>query len=331
MKYLLLLATAALSASAIPNLKKFLDPDELIDMVNNKRSTWTAGTNFDADSLPKLQFTGVLKNPNRTLLVKEHKTGRNLIPDFFDARDYWPECSKISEIRDQASCGSCWAFGAVEAMSDRICIHSNATKQVSVSAEDLMSCCGLTCGLGCYGGFPDSAWDYWLKSGIVTGGLYGTNDGCKPYSIAPCAHFNKFSSEPACDTEVITPMCVSTCDVPTLTYNNELTFGETVYYIHSDQDQIKMEIMINGPVEAAFNVYEDFLYYKSGVYQNVGGELLGGHAVKLLGWGVYNGTDYWLVANSYGVEWGDNGYFKILRGVNHVGIESDVVAGLPKL
>jgi len=47
--------------------------------------------------------------------------------------------------------------------------------------------------------------------------------------------------------------------------------------------------MTNGPVEAAFNVYEDFLTYKTGVYKHTTGSLLGGHAVKCLGWGVENG------------------------------------------
>lgn len=45
-------------------------------------------------------------------------------PDTFDARETWPECGSIKEIRDQANCGSCWAFAAAESMSDRICIKS---------------------------------------------------------------------------------------------------------------------------------------------------------------------------------------------------------------
>lgn len=48
--------------------------------------------------------------------------GDETIPENFDARKQWPECPTISEIRDQGSCGSCWAFGAVEAMSDRVSI-----------------------------------------------------------------------------------------------------------------------------------------------------------------------------------------------------------------
>lgn len=60
-------------------------------------------------------------------------------------------------------------------MSDRICIHSNATVKVKISAEDLTSCCVL-CGLGCNGGWPEMAWLYWSESGIVTGGNYGSHE-----------------------------------------------------------------------------------------------------------------------------------------------------------
>jgi len=89
--------------------------------------------------------------------------------------------------------------------------------------------------------------------------------------------------------------------------------------------------MTNGPVEAAFTVYEDFLAYKSGVYQHTSGSELGGHAVKILGWGVDNSVAYWIVANSWNPDWGNAGYFNILRGQDECGIEDDIVAGLPKL
>jgi len=89
--------------------------------------------------------------------------------------------------------------------------------------------------------------------------------------------------------------------------------------------------MNNGPVEIAFDVYEDFLTYKSGVYIHTDGSMLGGHAVKMLGWGTENGVDYWLLANSWNEDWGDNGFFKIRRGTDECGVESDVVAGTPKL
>ena len=85
----------------------------------------------------------------------------------------------------------------------------------------------------------------------------------------------------------------------------------------------------DGPIQSAFNVFEDFLSYENGVYQRTAGKLLGGHSIKILGWGVENGTDYWLAANSCGTDWGDAGFFKILKGRNECGIESHGIAGMP--
>ena len=96
-------------------------------------------------------------------------------------------------------------------------------------------------------------------------------------------------------------------------------------------EKIQMEIITNGPVEAAFTVYSDFPSYKSGVYQHTSGTEMGGHAIKILGWGVENGTPYWLVANSWNTDWGDKGFFKILRGKNECGIEEEIMAGLPRV
>jgi len=59
------------------------------------------------------------------------------------------------------------------------------------------------------------------------------------------------------------------------------------------------------------------------------GDYLGLHDVKIIGWGVESGVDYWLIANSWNSGWGDNGFFKILRGKNHLGIESYLVTALP--
>ena len=64
------------------------------------------------------------------------------------------------------------------------------------------------------------------------------------------------------------------------------------------------EIYTNGPVEGTFEVYTDFMSYKSGVYKHTTGSLEGGHAIKIIGWGTENGTDYWLICNSWTVTWG---------------------------
>lgn len=73
------------------------------------------------------------------------------------------------------------AFAATEAMTDRYCI-AHKGQQFRFSAENLVSCCD-ECGNGCNGGFPSAAWEYWVESGIVSGGPYGSDQGCQPYEI----------------------------------------------------------------------------------------------------------------------------------------------------
>jgi hypothetical protein len=72
--------------------------------------------------------------------------------------------------------------------------------------------------------------------------------------------------------------------------------------------------MSHGPVQVAFDVYLDFVTYEEGIYQKSnapGNTYLGGHAVMLLGWGYLNGIYYWICQNSWGTDWGENGFFKI--------------------
>ena len=109
------------------------------------------------------------------------------------------------------------------------------------------------------------------------------------------------------------------------TYVADKVFSDTGYEVSNKVSAIQTEIMTYGPVEAAFDVWSDFPTYKSGVYKNMGGKLLGSHAIKIIGWGTENGTDYWLANNSWNSDWGDHGTFKILRGVNECGIEGYVV------
>ncbi|XGW02473.1 hypothetical protein V3C99_014481 [Haemonchus contortus] len=255
------------------------------------------------------------------------------IPDSFDARTQWPTCKSISLIRDQSDCGSCWAFGAAEAMSDRICIASGGKTQVTISADDVLSCCGRKCGNGCEGGYPIEAWRYWVKTGICTGGSYESQSGCKPYPIPPCGHHPNQTYYGPCPTnEYDTPVCTNKCIAGYKTsYADDKHYGTSAYNVAKTVAGIQKEIMTNGPVEAAYTVYEDFYQYTGGVYTHTGGAEVGGHAVRILGWGVDNKTPYWLVANSWNTDWGENGYFRILRGVNECGIEHAIVAGLAKV
>lgn len=71
-------------------------------------------------------------------------------------------------------------------------------------------------------------------------------------------------------------------------------------------------------------------FFFSGIYvPNSKYPVVGGHAVRVVGWGTENGTNYWQVANSWGESWGENGYFRIIRGINACGFESEITAAIP--
>jgi len=334
MKVALVLAAALAVVVAREMGAPMLGEDELIitestvNYVNSLKSTWTAsmdqGNAFKGMTVKEARkLMGVLpmKPGVPTLPRKSYADVKASPPAEFDSRTQWPNCWTMQQIRDQSACGSCWAFGAVEAMSDRYCsfgVNSN----LSVSAQDLNSCCD-SCGDGCDGGYPSAAWDYWSRTGLVS-------EKCDPYSLPSCDHHLPNSTNPCPQNEYPTPPCVKKCQDGE-TWDAALHHGMDVNSASGEQD-IMNEIYQHGPVETAFTVYSDFLTYKSGVYVQHSNQVLGGHAVKFLGWGVdqASGLKYWLVANSWNTHWGMDGYFKIVKGVDECGIEDEVNFGTPK-
>jgi len=291
----------------------------LHDEVKTKTSSWKIGYNKYFEGMTKEDMIRLLgtrfDDPEEA--PKKWFVDKKALPDTFDSRENWPVCSKqIGFIRDQASCGSCWAVSSAEVMTDRTCIKSNGTLAPYISDEDILSCC-ITCGFGCSGGYPLQAFKFWTMTGVVTGGPYGSHQGCRPYSIPPGG-----GSAP-------TPKCVKQCeDGYQVTYPQDEKQGSKYFNIQGGANAMQQELFESGPIVACFNVYEDFYHYTSGVYHHVDGSMLGGHAVKVVGWGTEKGTPYWLVANSWNVTWGMDGYFKIQRGNNECGFEGQALAGL---
>lgn len=256
------------------------DQKSIIDEVNSKPGvTWRAGHNkyFEGKTLADIKrLMGALETPAEMKLPQKDIEPLADINADFDSRTAWPNCESIKEVRDQSNCGSCWAFGAVEAMSDRICVASGQKLQTRISAENLLSCCGFSCGNGCNGGYPEAAWSFYKNTGLVTGWLYNTSNYCQPYSLPPCDHHTTGKYNP-CTGDSPTPKCQKTCTsgYPT-PYANDVHKGASVYSVPSQVAKIQTEIQTNGPVEAAFTVYSDFPTYKSGVYHHTSGSALGG-------------------------------------------------------
>jgi cathepsin B len=259
------------------------------------------------------------------------------VPDSFDSETNWPKCAKtIGDIRDQSNCGCCWAFAAAEAASDRMCIATDAKMMVPVSAQDVCFCASED---GCDGGDISTPWDHIKSKGAVTGGQYEGSGPfgagfCADFTLPHCHHHGPTKSDPypaegapGCPSES-SPKCPKKCDSNATSPHSEfssdkITFSGEVNSA-SGPTEIKQMIMAGGPVETAFTVYSDFENYDTGIYHHVSGSMAGGHAVKIVGWGVEDGTKYWKIANSWNPYWGEKGYFRIKEGEGGI---DDTVTG----
>lgn len=125
----------------------------------------------------------------------------------------------------------------------------------------------LTYRLYAFRGFPGAAWSYWVHKGLVSGGPYGSNQGCQPYAIPPCEHHVNGTRGPCSGEGGKTPKCQKKCeDNYNVPYEKDKHFGKKSYSLGKNSDEIRQEIFENGPVEAAFTVYEDLLSYRSGQF-----------------------------------------------------------------
>jgi len=308
--------------------------DEHVDYINNLKTTWRAGHNFKGlkvEQLKRLLGVEIPIEENKVNSDAENKynIGIMKLPDSFDSTKQWPDCADvINHVRDQGSCGSCWAVAAAGAITDRVCIASGGKNKTLLSAQEMTSCCTSCFNTeGCQGGFPLAAFRFWAKEGLPTGGDFNDKDTCAPYLVEPCEHHVE-GKRPKCGDIVSTPKCTRKCtnNVP-----ENRSFGKLIHQSNPWPAEIKTEIMKRGPVEAAFTVYDDFFLYKEGIYQvTENAKPLGGHAVVLYGWGTDNETktQYWLAKNSWNTDWGNNGFFKIK--MREAGIDSYVVSGIPK-
>jgi cathepsin B len=304
MKLVLLAIVACVLAYNLD--EPYIINSRIIDAVNNNpKSSWEAGVNSifagkkfsDVKNMMGALLTGAPEIPK----TKSRPT--IALPDSFETYEQWPSCKHA--IRDQANCGSCWAFSAAEAMTDRFCIDSGAKVNVILSPQDFVSC--ESDEYACQGGYLSREWAYMEKTGIVS-------ESCFPYQSA---------------TGYV-PKCPYKCKDPSEEWKKYMAKpGSTIHL--ADMDSEMENMYKHGSFQVGFTVYQDFFSYKSGVYVHTSHQVAGGHAVKVEGWGIdsKSGKKYWNVANSWGTSWGMNGYFWIERGTDECGVEDQMYIADP--
>ena len=176
-----LIVTLVLCASAGPAIFKDdnseLLPQSTIDYINSVQSSWVASKEWVGTMTLGQAKSFVSSHLTREDMPAEYNWGALLnsftAPTSFDSRTRWPKC--IHPIRDQGQCGSCWAFAASEALSDKFCISSKGATDVVLSPQYLVDC--DTKSHGCSGGYPNLAWKFMQQNGLPL-------DSCVPYEAA---------------------------------------------------------------------------------------------------------------------------------------------------
>lgn len=236
----------------------------------------------------------------------------NSLPREFDSAREWPRY--ITGIQDQQWCGSSWAISTAAVASDRYGIISKGKEEVTLSAQNIISC--IPKSKGCEGGRLDRAWTFVRKYGVV-------DEDCYPYTG---------SNTSTCVIRRVGPLRAAGCTPPKYSERTGRYKVGPAYRLGNETD-IMFEILRSGPVQATMKVYHDFFSYIGGIYRHTDLSLAhphGYHSVRIVGWGeefTSRGPQkYWKVANSWGTEWGESGYFRIVRGSNECEIENFVLA-----
>ena len=204
----------------------------------------------------------------------------------------WTEQGAVTAVKNQGSCGSCWAFCTVANLEGLYYIKYG--ELLRFSEQQLVDCDTLD--EGCNGGLMEYSFE-WIKQ---NGGLCLEDD--YPYK----------GTEASCKTSV----------------NNVVKVTDWTLLDSTDEEVIKEYLYETGPLAIALNA-DTVQYYSSGILSSSDSACDPegmNHGVTLVGYGVENGTKYWKVKNSWGSSWGEKGYFRILRGKGTCGINTYVTS-----
>ena len=262
----------------------FSDNYAFIENHNKQNNTFTLGINKFAD-LTASEYSSylTLNAYGQTTTCGNFHSHSLTVPTSID----WRQKGVVTDIKDQGSCGSCWAFGTAAAVESAWAIAGNPL--ISLSEQQLMDCSSSYGNKGCSGGLIDATLGFIVDNGICSLSDY-------PYQM---------QDENTCKRCSVVAK-ISSCE--DISSGNQLELKEAVS---------RQPVVV--AVEANRRVFQ---FYTSGVLDSTLCGTLLDHAVVVVGYGEENGVKYWLVRNSWGTSWGDNGYLKILRSesTNDVGI-----------
>jgi C1A family cysteine protease len=267
----------------IANLSLGADIDEIRKAINSRAAKWIAQEN-PISLLPieeRRKRLGAFEDA-----VPEEGIWRQFsyaaipLPSAFDWRNVSGN-NYVTPIRDQGNCGSCWAFATAAGIESKALItFGQPGTNLNLSEQITLSCSGAG---SCDGGSVVAASNF-LKN-------TGTNlESCYPYAAQ-------------------NGICSSACS----NWQTSAHKIEHWSYVSSGSPPapsvMKEAIYTNGPIVAVYDVYTDFFSYHSGVYSYVSGEYEGGHAILIVGWN--DAESAFIVKNSWGMGWGESGFFRI--------------------
>jgi len=208
----------------------------------------------------------------------------------------WCDQGACSPVRDQGSCGSCWAFATAAPMESAILIHNGVSKDL---AEQYLVSCNAE-GWGCGGGW----WGHGYHADLMVSGEAAAGAVLE-------ADFPYTATDQACS-----PPHPKTDRLQSWSY-----VGDAASVPGSDQ--LKQAIFEHGPISVAVCVNSAFQAYAGGVF--TGPSCTGvNHGVTLVGWDDAQGA--WIMKNSWGASWGEQGYMRIGYGVSQIGYAAAYVA-----
>jgi len=281
-------------ANAQSNTEHAIELSEIREAIKNSGARWIAGeTSVSKLSKEKQKkLCGLLQSSSPAMALSKEDTDATYSTVLFSPID-WAADGYVTSVKDQGSCGSCWAFGSVAAFESAVLIADNTLDpDIFDLSEQYVVSCDTDRNMGCNGGWTEDVYNFLEYNGT-------TDEACAPYTsgddgeVPDCSEYNICS----------------------------LTMISSWDWVSGD-DAIK-KALLDGPVSAGMRVYRDFLLYSEGIYQHSFGKLLGLHMICIVGWGTDTQVgDYWICKNSWGTGWGENGYFKIKCGDSNIGMEA---------